>query len=112
MGRALNPLGAPADSTALTAPRIATAERLLDHDVPLRIVTVQSRFRVDLSSLASTQTGDGLCGVPGNAPCARTTERMNEVLSRLRRRRILRGWARGRLDYSDAWRQLQRLMCG
>ena len=42
----------------------------------------------------------------------RTPERMNEVLFRLRRRRILRGWARGRLDYSDAWRQLQRLMRG
>jgi hypothetical protein len=34
---------------------------------------------------------------------------MNEILFRIRRRRILRHWARGRLDYSAAWRQLQRL---
>ena len=39
----------------------------------------------------------------------RTLNSMNEVLFRIRRRRILRRWARGRLDYSDAWRQLQRL---
>ena len=42
----------------------------------------------------------------------RTLKPMNGVLYRIRRRRILRGWARGRLDYSDAWRQLQRLTRG
>jgi len=34
---------------------------------------------------------------------------MSMLLFRFRRRRILRGWARGRLGYSDALLQMRRL---